>query len=203
VKLRKLVIVVQLGYQPLRYGLNVVLGHGVFQTSLMEDIVMRHLMICVAIAASVLAMPAWAAAAGQGGGGMHGAGTGMGGHAAMGTHGSMVSQTAHTAQSSGMKVGPQVSAVARSNSRASTHVHKDNHGRLVSQTAHQAHTSGMKVGPQVRTVARSKSQGSAHANQHAIDAVNGVHGKAGANSALGTNTSSSSNPISGKVHKHK
>lgn len=163
---------------------------------------MRHLIISVALAASALALPAWADAAGHGGGGMHG-GAGMNGHGAMGAHGSLVSQTAHTTQGSGMKVGPQVSAVARPNSHASTHTRKDNHGSQVSQTAHQAHTSGTKVGPQVRTVARSKSKGAAHANPHAIGAVNGTRGKAGSNSVLGTQTSSSANGANGRVQKHK
>jgi hypothetical protein len=179
-------------------------GHGIAEI-VMEDIPMRHLIISVALAASAFAFPAWAAG-GHGGGGMHGGAgmsAGMNGHGAIGAHGSLVSRTAHAAQGSGMKVGPQVSAVAHSNSHASAHMRKDNHGSLVSQTAHTAHTSGMKVGPQVRTVARSKSQGSAHANQHAIDAVNGTHGKAGSNSVLGTQTSSSANSASGKAQKHK
>ncbi len=79
------------------------------------------------------------------------------------------------------------------------------HGASVSAAAHDAKLSGGKVGPQVRDVARSKSQGPAHANSHAIDAVNGTHGNAAANSVLGngggTSTAKSSNGVK-NGHSH-
>ena len=165
----------------------------------------------VILIGAIVAAPAFAGGHGGGGGGGHGFGSSMGnssmsmGHMTNpGTHGALVSQTAHDAQLSGDKVGPQVREVARANKaddrdfsnvdtpKAKTHTHPTNHGALVSQTAHQAHASGMKVGPQVRTVARSKSQGPSHANSHAITAVNGTHGNAASNSVLGTSTTSTS-----------
>ena len=173
---------------------------------------------------AIVAAPAFAGGHGGGGfGGGHGMGSSMSvGHTSMGhmtnpdTHGALVSQTAHDAQLSGDKVGPQVRDVARSNKSnddafsdvdtpksakirtAKTHTHPTNHGALVSQAAHQAHTSGMKVGPQVRSVARSNSQGPSHANAHAIAAVNGAHGNAASNSVLGTSAPSGTSLKHGK-----
>jgi len=179
---------------------------------------------------AIFAAPAFAG--GHGGGGGFGGGHGLGSSMSMSrgnalgsmhssssmghinnpdTHGALVSQTAHEAQDSGNKVGPQVREVARSNksdkaegasdtdtdgrktkTAKAQHTHPVNHGQVVSQTAHKAHTSGMKVGPQVRTVARSKSQGPSHANAHAIAAVNGAHGNAASNSVLGSSAAGTS-----------
>lgn len=79
-------------------------------------------------------------------------------------HGATVSVAAHAAQSSGMKVGPQVRSVARTNAHASRHTHPVNHGADVSAAAHTAQASGMKVGPQVRDVARKNAKTTGKAN---------------------------------------
>lgn len=76
-------------------------------------------------------------------------------------HGAAVSTAAHTAHSSGMKVGPQVRAVAHTDTDAKTHVHPANHGAAVSAAAHAAQTSGMKVGPQVRAIAHKNGKANA------------------------------------------
>jgi len=136
---------------------------------------MRTLMSSLILSA-VLTAPAFAAHGGGSGGAMHAGGGAMHGGPAAPNHGMAVSQSAHTAQGSGAKVGPQVSSVARSGATAnrvgttnttskavtprSAHANThDNHGATVSQTAHAAKASGGKVGPQVRSVARSNAHG--------------------------------------------
>ncbi|MEO5623404.1 MAG: hypothetical protein ABJB02_10005 [Dokdonella sp.] len=63
------------------------------------------------------------------------------------------------------------------------------HGAAVSQAAASARAGGVNVGTSVRAVARGNSQGPVHASQNAILHVNGAHGRAGANSVLGTGVS--------------
>lgn len=76
------------------------------------------------------------------------------------------------------------------------HNDMDMHGDMVSGTAASARANDLDVGTSVRDTARDQSQGSAHANSHASAAVND-HGKASANSELGTETAT---PIMHKGH---
>lgn len=123
---------------------------------------------------AVIAAPAFAAGHGGGGHGMgssmtHGNAFGVAssstsmshistsantGHANnLDTHGALVSQTAHQAKASGMKVGPQVRAVARSKSQGPSHAnanaitHASSNSVLNSstKTATRSTTTGVSI----------------------------------------------------------
>ena len=133
---------------------------------------MRTLLFSIAVAAT---FPAFAWAAGHGGGGMpHGAGGMTHGAGAM-THGAggMIHGAAGTTHcAAGMTHGAGTMS----------------HGADVSAAAHTARLNGDPVGQSVRSVARSNSQGPAHASTNAISHVQNSPGRAASNSVLGGST---------------